>query len=143
MTDFKRQPDSDNPEGYFEWEEIRNVGKDPGILRKAEGRAVKVISMLLPALPANNRYRVIFMDRPVAEVVASQRKMLQHRGNEAAEKDQEQIAQALSRHRDEILSGLKRAKQFEVLIVDYPGLVVTGLTLICRFELPGTSAAQA
>ena len=121
MTDAERGPDTDNPEGYFEWEEIRNVGQDPGILRKAEGRTVKVVSMLLPALPANNRYRVIFMDRPVAEVAASQSRMLENRG--AAGTDPERVTRALSSHRERILNGLKLSANFEVLIVDYPGLV--------------------
>lgn len=123
MTDAERQPDADNPDGYFEWEEIRKVGRDPGMLRKAEGRTIKVISMLLPALPATNRYRVIFMDRPVGEIAASQRKMLLHRGAEVTGADPERIVRALSRHRERILEGLKRSAQFEVLVVDYPGLV--------------------
>lgn len=123
MTDGERRADVDNPEGYYEWEEIRNVGRDPGILGKLDGRAVKVISMLLPDLPANNRYRVIFMDRPVAEVAASQRKMLQHRGTWTADADPERLAQALGQHRGQILRGLARSKQFDVLIVDYPGLI--------------------
>jgi hypothetical protein len=123
MTDSERRPDDDNPEGYFEWEEIRNVGTNPGILQKADGRVVKVISMLLPALPANNRYRVIFMDRPVAEVAASQAKMLDNRGTTRVDTDPEKMRQALKGHRQRILAGLKRSPNFEVLVVDYPGLV--------------------
>ncbi len=99
MTDSERRPDDDNPEGYLEWEEIRGVARDPEILRKAEGRAIKVISALLPVLPANNRYKVIFMDRPVTEVAASQQKMLERRGAAAA--DIARVMQALSRHRDQ------------------------------------------
>lgn len=123
MTDAERRPDPDNPEGYFEWEEIRNVGQNPGILRQAEGRVVKVITALLPALPKRNRYRIIFMDRPIAEVVASQRKMLLHRGESTAQADPERVTQALTRHREWILEALKRSAGFELLVVDYPGLI--------------------
>lgn len=123
MTDAERKPDEDNPEGYFEWEKIREVAARPEILREAEGRAIKVISMLLPALPAVHRYKVIFMDRPVEEVVASQQKMLERRGTAAADADAGEMARALTRHRKQILNGLRRASHFEVLVVDYPGLV--------------------
>lgn len=122
MTDAERKPDEDNPEGYFEWEEIRNVAGDPGILRKAAGKTCKVISMLLPALPPDNRYRVIFMDRPVAEVAESQRKMIERRGTQAAA-DPGRLARELALHRDRILNGLRRSRHFEVLVVDYPGLI--------------------
>jgi hypothetical protein len=52
MTDGRRSADSDNPEGYYEWEAIKQVGAHPEILQEAAGKAIKVISMLLPALPA-------------------------------------------------------------------------------------------
>jgi hypothetical protein len=41
--------------------------RDRGGVHVAAG---KVISMLLPALPARRRYKATFMDRPVEEVPA-------------------------------------------------------------------------
>jgi hypothetical protein len=41
--------------------------------------AVKVISRLLRALPDGHEYRVIFMQRPLPEVLASREAMLRHR----------------------------------------------------------------
>lgn len=83
MTDGRRVADSDNPEGYYEWEAIRTVATRPSVLREAEGKAIKVVSILLPSLPREYRYRVIFMDRPVAEVVRSQERMLQRGGGDS------------------------------------------------------------
>jgi hypothetical protein len=80
LTDGERQADVDNPRGYLEWERIKQLPKDPACIAEAEGKAVKVISQLLLSLPAGHEYRVIFMQRPLAEVLASQDVMLHHRG---------------------------------------------------------------
>jgi len=76
MTDGERKADESNPRGYFEWEPIRKLRQHPEILREAEGRAIKVISMLLPWLPGWHRYKIVFMDRPIDEVSASHARML-------------------------------------------------------------------
>ncbi len=83
MTDAQRAADEDNPEGYWEWEEIKNLPKDPSIIERAEGKAVKVISALLPALLMRHRYTIIYMVRPVEQVVDSQAVMLARRGRSA------------------------------------------------------------
>src|SRR2546428_444309 len=75
LSDGERQADLDNPRGYFEWERIKQLPKEPGCIAEAEGKVVKVISQLLLALPAGHEYRVIFMQRPLAEVLASQERM--------------------------------------------------------------------
>ena len=76
LTDRARAPDAWNPRGYLEWEPVKALARDPGALEAARGRALKVISALLPALPRENRYRVVFMERDVREVAASQEAML-------------------------------------------------------------------
>lgn len=80
LSDGKRPPDQDNPRGYLEWERIKQLPKDPDCIDQAEGKVVKVISYLLFALPADRQYRVIFMQRPLAEVLKSQEEMLKRRG---------------------------------------------------------------
>jgi len=80
LCDGERAADVDNPRGYLEWERIKQLPSDPGCIAEAEGRAVKVISQLLLSLPAGHEYRVIFMERPMAEVIASQEQMRRRRG---------------------------------------------------------------
>lgn len=128
MTDKIRTADDDNPEGYLEWEAIRQVGANPAILHEAAGKAIKVISMLLPELPDWHRYKVLFMDRPAAEIAISQRRMLERRGlRPAPVADMERL---LREHRAQILTGLRNSAGFEVLVVDYPGLVSSPETWI-------------
>ncbi|MFZ0421205.1 MAG: sulfotransferase [Candidatus Sulfotelmatobacter sp.] len=84
LSDGERQADVDNPRGYLEWERIKLLPKDPGCIAEAEGKVVKVISLLLLSLPEGHDYRVIFMQRPLAEVLASQDVMMRHRGTAKA-----------------------------------------------------------
>jgi hypothetical protein len=80
LSDGERVADADNPRGYLEWERIKTLPNDPGCIGEAEGKVVKVISRLLLSLPGGHEYRVVFMQRPLAEVLASQDQMLKRRG---------------------------------------------------------------
>jgi hypothetical protein len=80
LTDQERKPDTDNPRGYLEWEPAKLLPKQPDLIAQAEGKVVKVISQLLMALPDGHEYRVVFMERPMPEVLASQDEMLRRRG---------------------------------------------------------------
>jgi len=84
LTDGERKADADNPRGYFEWERIKFLPQQPDCIQEAEGKVVKVISHLLFALPTGRNYRMIFMQRPLSEVVASQAEMIRRRGTTGA-----------------------------------------------------------
>jgi hypothetical protein len=80
LTDGERTPDDDNPNGYYEFEAVKQTREDASWLRESEGRAVKMIYRLLYDLPPGREYRVIFMMRQLEEVLASQRVMLRRKG---------------------------------------------------------------
>lgn len=94
VMDGQREADEDNPNGYFEIELSKKL-KDGEInwIYEAQGKAVKVISYLLEYLPANLTYDIVFMDREIHEVLASQKKMLQRRGETSSITDEEMEAQ--------------------------------------------------
>jgi tetratricopeptide (TPR) repeat protein len=73
QTDGERRADTDNPKGYYEWEAIKKIQSQPELMKEPglDRKAIKVISMLLPHLPYQHEYRVLFMHRPVEEVAAS------------------------------------------------------------------------
>ena len=89
MTDAVRTADVDNPKGYFEYERVKNLEKeqDRSWVREARGKALKVISWLLKDLPDDNEYWIVFMRRDIDEVLASQNKMLVHRGEDDSTDD--------------------------------------------------------
>ena len=76
LADGARPPDAWNPRGYLEWEPVKALARQPDAVEAARGHALKVISALLPALPREHRYRVVFMERDAREVAASQEAML-------------------------------------------------------------------
>ena len=82
VTDGIRTADDSNPEGYYELEKVKELGKttDLSWLHDARGKAIKVISHLLRFMPQTLNYRVIFIHRNLHEVIASQNKMLEQRG---------------------------------------------------------------
>jgi len=80
LTDGARRPDAHNPRGYFELEAVKRTRYDASWVEDAAGRAVKVIHALVTALPADREYRLVWMQRPLEEVMASQRAMLARRG---------------------------------------------------------------
>lgn len=79
-TDEKRSSDASNPKGYYEHDKVKNLIKDKKWLSEANGKGVKVIAQLIPHLPLNYRYKIIFMQRNIIEVIQSQQKMLKRDG---------------------------------------------------------------
>jgi hypothetical protein len=80
LSDGERRADTDNPRGCLEWERIKQLPKDPACIAEAEGKVVKVISQLLLSLPPGHDYRIVFMQRPLPEILKSQDEMLRRRG---------------------------------------------------------------
>jgi hypothetical protein len=82
MTDGIRESDVDNPKGYFEDERVKDLEnmEDKTWLAEARGKVLKVISFLLKDLPPAHAYRIVFMRRDLDEIMASQNKMITHRG---------------------------------------------------------------
>ena len=122
MHDGKREADIDNPEGYWEWEDIKNLPKRPLLIEQAHGKATKVISALLPSLPPKHKYKIIFMTRPVQEVVASQWQMLEHKGTNP-KTEREHLETAQQKHALEILTLLRQHPRVSLLEIEYPELV--------------------
>ncbi len=125
QTDGERPPDADNPRGYYEWEAIKRVGKEPTILDEEglQTRAIKAVSMILQQLPLNHEYKIIFMTRPVEEVVASQAAMIERLKTEGAEMDEDQLERGLAAHRDSVVKSLQGHPRAKFIEIDYPSLV--------------------
>lgn len=124
-TDGKREADPDNPKGYYEWEEIKQIARQPELFDDddLDGLAIKAVSKLLPELPYNHRYKVIFMTRPVEEVVASQGAMIERLKSEGSTQAPDNLAETLVNHRNQVMSWMEHHPRIESLEIDYPSLV--------------------
>jgi len=76
LVDGKRRADENNPKGYYEYELVKQLPKRAHRwLGSAQGKALKIVSALLVYLPEHYRYRVIFVEREMEEILASQKRM--------------------------------------------------------------------
>jgi hypothetical protein len=119
VTDSIRSADEDNPNGYFEFEMVKQLANgQTQWLSDADHKVVKIISALLEYLPGNFHYKILFMEREIGEVLASQRKMLARRNEESKVSDAEMEAQ-FREHLKAIKFWIARQPHIEVLYVDY------------------------
>lgn len=119
LTDGIRRADDDNPRGYYELERVKRLQEDSSWLREARGKALKVISRLLYYLPPEERYKVIFMRRPMDEILASQRRMLERSGRAPDAVADERAAAAFEKHLAQVEEWLEGQRHMEVLYVRY------------------------
>ena len=123
LTDSLRRADPDNPNGYYELEAVKQLPQgQAGWLSDAQGRVVKVISALLEYLPPAYHYKVIFMEREMGEVLASQQKMLANRSEAPGAADAE-MQEQFQKHVAAARYWLARQPNIEVLYVDYNRLL--------------------
>ena len=87
FTDGERGADENNPLGYYEHEVVKTLPRNKRWLPESKDKAVKVIANLLPHLPPQYQYKIVFMERNLYEVVTSQRKMLNRMGKETPNED--------------------------------------------------------
>jgi len=136
LTDGARVADANNPRGYCEWAPIKSLSRTPEVIEAAEGKAIKVISSLLPALSSQYEYKVIFMCRPLEEIVASQDKMLERLGKEVPSVSKESVVGAFQRHLDHVRAWLAKQPNMGVLYIPYSSLLETPKEVahsVCRF----------
>lgn len=124
ITDGLRPPDPDNPEGYLEYEPVKDLehASDKAWLRGARGRAVKIIAFLLEHLPETHNYRVVFMNRRLDEVLDSQSTMLDRLG-EADETDDGRMRQLYINHLARTRTMLSHRAHFQVHHVRYADVI--------------------
>jgi hypothetical protein len=124
LKDGIREADDDNPKGYYEFERVKKLRTgDLEWLADAKGKVVKIISYLLLNLPDTYTYRVIFMQRKIIEVMASQRKMLLRRGEDPDKVNEEELGIILENHLQQVESWIEGQANLERIFVDYNDMV--------------------
>jgi len=124
VTDGIRTADEQNPKGYYEFEPVKELDKDGDLswLPGARGKAVKIISFLLTYLPDTFDYKVVFMNRDIDEVLASQNKMIAARGEADATEDAK-MRKAYRQHLEKVDRFLRTRACFATLRVSYKDVI--------------------
>lgn len=136
FTDNLRLADEDNPKGYYELEQVKALKDgDNTWIKDSPGKVVKVISSLLEYLPSNYKYKIVFMRREIAEILASQKQMLIRRGK-PSEGDDQKMAEMFQEHLKRVHVWLANQPNMEVLYVDYNALMANpapGIKAVAEF----------
>ena len=124
LTDNIRSADDDNLQGYYEFERVKAMKDgDTAWVGDAQGKVVKVISALLENLPADYNYKIIFMEREMMEILASQRKMLERRGKPGNPAEDGKFAELYGKHLEKIKAWLTGRSNMDVLYVRYNEMI--------------------
>ncbi|MBS1250002.1 MAG: hypothetical protein MAG431_01591 [Chloroflexi bacterium] len=123
LTDEIREADDDNPKGYYEFERVKKLPEgDVAWLPDAQGKSVKVIAALLKHLPDGYIYKVIFMNRAMEEILASQKKMLENRQEDSKVSD-EKMAALFEKHKQSTKAWMEEQSNLAYVEVSYNTLL--------------------
>jgi hypothetical protein len=125
VSDGLRTADEDNPRGYFEDERVKNLAsaENRAWIAGARGKAIKVVSPILKDLPPDNTYKVLFLRRDLREILASQKKMMDRRGEHHDQPD-ELMLQVFETHLGTIEEMLRSRSEFDVMYLDFQEVIV-------------------
>lgn len=123
ISDGRRQADASNPRGYLEHDGVRTLKQDASWLHESDGQVLKVVHVLLDDLPRRPAFIVVFMRRPISQIIASQRAMLERLGKPVPVVPDEQMSALLSQQIDTALRRVHERPNLIAIEVDYPELI--------------------
>ena len=115
LTDEIRIADHSNPKGYYEYEPVKKLAADNSWMDQAQGKCVKIIAQLIPFIKKGLKYKIIYMDRNLDEVLVSQNVML-------GKKDQPvnpAIAEVFKKQVEGIMKFMNESPDVEKIIINY------------------------
>lgn len=124
LTDELRAADEDNPRGYYEYEPVKQTKQDSSWVANAVGKVVKMVHLLLLDLPDDYEYRVVFMRRHLAEVIASQDVMLARKGKAGPGLPPEKLMSMFEQQIGKVHAHLENQPNFRYLDVSYNDMLV-------------------
>jgi hypothetical protein len=120
LTDDLREADANNPNGYYEFERVKQLTEgDFAWIPDAAGKVVKIVTGLIMNLPLDRKYKVVFMQRAMKEVLSSQKKMLGRLGKENDRVEDERMKKIYQQHLKDVSVWISKQPNIEVLYVNY------------------------
>jgi len=120
LSDGLRVADEDNPRGYFEYEPVKRLWKDPNWLFEARGKAIKIVVPLVTALPEGLACYVILCERDLDEVLDSQERMLARRNESSTTPEGRRVLKAeFARTLEQARTMLERRPNTRLLAMEY------------------------
>lgn len=123
MADSNREANEDNPRGYYELEIVKRLKSEKQWVATATGKAVKVIAQLLPQLPPQFRYKIVFINRELGEVLRSQEKMLQRHEQVGADISNERLQTVFEKQLQRTRTWLAERPNVETLYLEHREII--------------------
>ena len=135
LQDHIRVANEDNPKGYYEFERVKKLPEgDTAWLDQAVGKVVKIITQLVIHLPDSHSYRVLVMRRSIPEILASQAKMLERRGQAGGDVNDAQMTALFEKHLQQVYAWMDKQPNVEYLDVSYNQALVDPIPTIERIQ---------
>jgi hypothetical protein len=135
LTDNIRVANQDNPKGYYEFERVKKLPEgDTAWLDECAGKVVKIITQLVTSLPDTHSYRVLVMRREMHEILASQARMLERRGEAQGDVSDEQMAELFAKHLLQVHAWMDQQPNIEYIDVDYNEMLLDPRPTIERVQ---------
>jgi len=125
LTDNLRQPDEDNPRGYFEYEPATHLLQENTWVANARGKVVKLVLPLVPFLPPGEAYKLVIIQRDFTATLASQRRMLSRLGREEGQADlnEDELMREYGAQEHRVANWLDARPQIATLPLDYDAVL--------------------
>ncbi len=135
LQDSTRSPDKHNPNGYFEYQPINKLSKtlDISWLEKYTGYAVKIISPILAKLTIYFPTKIIFLNRPIPEIITSQEKMAMETGKTQTLSfsiDKHHLQLVFEKHIYQVKKILYQNPNLKVLEINFPEIFTNSENII-------------
>lgn len=134
VDDGVREADNSNPHGYLESAKAKQIQVDNRFVSEAKGKAVKLVLHTLSHLPSNNNYKVIWMNRPLTEVILSQEVMLGKTAEQVKKYFPFGKAMQMEQQGAEIFKKLDAMGNVEILEVEYSDCLSAPNSVVKRIE---------
>lgn len=135
VTDRIREADDSNPHGYYEFEQVKQLEQgNVAWVDDAQAKVVKVISALVPHLPDEHNYRVVFLRRDLDEIYRSQVKMLEREGKPTDTISRDELLSLYKKHLRSVYDWINRHPTVELLEIHYKDLVTNPTPQIQRLS---------
>jgi len=122
LCDENRIADESNPNGYYEYEKTKKLMLENSWLLGLDGKAIKIVSPLIPFIPPELDYRVIFMERNLDEVIESQFRMLEKSGNSPRNRDIKNLKSVYLSQKSSAINFIENLPNSKYIIVNFNDL---------------------
>ncbi len=134
FTDGVRSADENNQKGYMEHERIKYLKNNPDILTQVGNRCVKVVAPLLSHLPDTYRYKIIFMQRTLNQIMLSQHKMIERNKGDIKQSFSVRLLEDYQQLTEQIKTTYPSKANFDFLFVTFKDITDYGEVVAIEIE---------